>query len=109
SGEPIVTAWIPQERASAGYRRLTRLLDEGRQAYVVCPLIEASEASLARAAEDEAERLRRAELRGYRVGCVHGRLRPRERRGLMAQFKAGVLDELVATTVIEVGVDVPNA
>src|SRR5439155_204848 len=82
SRKPIVTAWIPQERASAGYRRLTRLLDEGRQAYVVCPLIEASEASLARAAEDEAERLRRAELRGYRVGCVHGRLRPRERRGL---------------------------
>jgi ATP-dependent DNA helicase RecG len=109
SRKPIVTAWIPQERASAAYRRLTRLLDGGRQAYVVCPLIEASETSLARAAEDEAERLRRAELSGYRVGCLHGRLKPRERRALMAAFKARELDVLVATTVIEVGVDVPNA
>jgi ATP-dependent DNA helicase RecG len=109
SRKPIVTAWISQERAPAAYRRLTRLLDEGRQAYVVCPLIEASETSLARAAEDEAERLRRAELEGYRVGCLHGRLRPRDRRDLMARFKARELDVLVSTTVIEVGVDVPNA
>src|SRR5919204_119929 len=106
---PVVTRWIPQERASEAYRRLRRLLEEGRQAYVVCPLIEASETSLARAAEDEAERLRRAELRGYRVACLHGRLKPRDRRELMAQFKARELDVLVATTVIEVGVDVPNA
>jgi ATP-dependent DNA helicase RecG len=109
SRKPIVTAWIPQERASTAYRRLTRLLDEGRQAYVVCPLIEASETSLARAAEDEAERLRRSELRGHRVGCLHGRLKPADRRALMAAFTAGELDVLVATTVIEVGVDVPNA
>ena len=61
------------------------------------------------AAEAEAERLRRGELKGYRVGLLHGRLRPAERRELMAQFKAGELDVLVATTVIEVGVDVPNA
>jgi ATP-dependent DNA helicase RecG len=109
SRKPIVTAWITQERAPDAYRRLTRLLDEGRQAYVVCPLIEASETSLARAAEDEAERLRRAELKGYRVGCLHGRLKPKDRRALMAAFKARELDVLVATTVIEVGVDVPNA
>ncbi|HEV3404561.1 MAG TPA: ATP-dependent DNA helicase RecG [Gaiellaceae bacterium] len=109
SRKPVVTAWITQERAPDAYKRLTRLLDEGRQAYVVCPLIEASETSLARAAEDEAERLRRAELKAYRVGCLHGRLRPKERRTLMAAFTAGQLDVLVATTVIEVGVDVPNA
>jgi len=109
SRRPVVTRWIPEERASEAYTRLQRLLDEGRQAYVVCPLIEASETSLARAAEDEAERLRRAELRGYRVGCLHGRLKTRDRRELMAQFKAHELDVLVATTVIEVGVDVPNA
>jgi ATP-dependent DNA helicase RecG len=107
--KPIVTGWIPEERASEAYRRLRRLLDEGRQAYVVCPLIEESETSRARAAEAEAERLRRAELRGYRVGCLHGRLRPGERRELMGRFKAGELDVLVSTTVIEVGVDVPNA
>jgi ATP-dependent DNA helicase RecG len=107
--KPIVTRWIPEERASEAYRRLRRLLDEGRQAYVVCPLIEESETSRARAAEAEAERLRRAELRGYRVGCLHGRLRAGERRDLMRRFQAGELDVLVSTTVIEVGVDVPNA
>ncbi len=107
--KPIVTAWVTAERSSEAYTRLRRHLDEGRQAYVVCPLIEESETSLARAAEAEAERLRRGELRGYRVGLLHGRLRPGERRELMAAFKAGELDVLVATTVIEVGVDVPNA
>jgi ATP-dependent DNA helicase RecG len=75
----------------------------------VCPLIEESETSQARAAEAEAERLRRGELRDHRVGLLHGRLRPAERRELMARFKARELDVLVATTVIEVGVDVPNA
>jgi ATP-dependent DNA helicase RecG len=107
--KPIVTRWIPEDRASEAYRRLTRLLRDGRQAYVVCPLIEASETSRARAAEQEAERLQRAELRGFRVGCLHGKLRPDDRRDLMARFKARQLDVLVATTVIEVGVDVPNA
>jgi ATP-dependent DNA helicase RecG len=107
--KPVVTRWIPEERASEAYHRLRRLLDEGRQAYVVCPLIEESETSRARAAEAEAERLRKAELRGYRVACLHGRLRPGERRELMGRFKAGELDVLVSTTVIEVGVDVPNA
>ncbi len=106
---PIVTAWVTDDRSSEAYERLTRHLADGRQAYVVCPLIEASETTVARAAEDEAERLRRAELRGFRVGCLHGRLKPAERRSVMAAFKAGELDVLVATTVIEVGVDVPNA
>jgi ATP-dependent DNA helicase RecG len=109
SRKPVITSWITEDRASEAYTRLTRLLREGRQAYVVCPLIEASETSLARAAEEEAERLRRAELREFGVGCLHGRLKAAERRDLMARFKAHELDVLVATTVIEVGVDVPNA
>jgi ATP-dependent DNA helicase RecG len=87
--KPVVTRWIPEERASEAYRRLRRLLDEGAAA--------------------EAERLRKAELQGYRVGCLHGRLRPAERREVMERFKVGELDVLVSTTVIEVGVDVPNA
>jgi ATP-dependent DNA helicase RecG len=107
--KPIVTAWVTEERSSEAYSRLRRHLDEGRQAYVVCPLVDGSETRLARAAEDEAARLREHELRGYRVGCVHGRLKTAERRSAMAAFKAGELDVLVATTVIEVGVDVPNA
>ncbi len=109
SRKPIVTAWVTAERSSEAYMRLRRHLDDGRQAYVVCPLIEESETSVARAAEVEAERLQRAELKGYRVGLLHGRLRPAERRELMARFKARELDVLVATTVIEVGIDVPNA
>jgi len=105
----IVTAWVTDDRSAEAYARLTRHLADGRQAYVVCPLIEASETTVARAAEDEAERLRRAELKGFRVGCMHGRLKPTERRVIMADFKSGEIDVLVATTVIEVGVDVPNA
>jgi ATP-dependent DNA helicase RecG len=107
--KPVKTAWVTQDRSSEAYKRLRKHLDDGRQAYVVCPLIEESETSVARAAEREAERLRKGELKGYRVGLLHGRLRPAERRELMAQFKARELDVLVATTVIEVGVDVPNA
>ncbi|MHB8470338.1 MAG: ATP-dependent DNA helicase RecG, partial [Gaiellaceae bacterium] len=109
SRKPIVTSWIVEDRAAEAYRRLTRLLREGRQAYVVCPLVEASETSLARAAEEEAARLQRAELREFRIGCLHGRVKAAARRALMARFTAGELDVLVATTVIEVGVDVPNA
>jgi ATP-dependent DNA helicase RecG len=107
--KPITTAWVGEEKSASAYSRLRKHLDAGRQAYVVCPLIEESETTQARAAEAEAERLRRGELRGYRIGLLHGRLRPAERRELMARFKAGELDVLVATTVIEVGVDVPNA
>jgi ATP-dependent DNA helicase RecG len=109
SRKPIVTAWVGEERSSEAYTRLRAHLDEGRQAYVVCPLIEESATSTARAAEQEADQLRAGELKGFRVGCMHGRLKPAERRELMARFKAGELDVLVATTVIEVGVDVPNA
>jgi ATP-dependent DNA helicase RecG len=105
----IKTAWVGEDRSAAAYSRLRKHLDAGRQAYVVCPLIEESETTQARAAEAEADRLQKAELRGYRVGLLHGRLRPPERRELMGRFKAGELDVLVATTVIEVGVDVPNA
>ena len=107
--KPIVTARVGAEKSSDAYERLRVHLDAGRQAYVVCPLIEQSETRLARAAEDEAERLRRAELKGYRVGLLHGKLKTAERREVMRAFKDRELDVLVATTVIEVGVDVPNA
>ena len=109
SRRPVVTSWVTEERSAEAYTRLQRHLAEGRQAYVVCPLVSESEAIEARAAEQEAERLKRAELREFRVGCLHGRLRPPERRAVMDAFKRGELDVLVATTVIEVGVDVPNA
>jgi ATP-dependent DNA helicase RecG len=106
---PVVTSWVSHERAAEAYKRLRRHLQEGRQAYVVCPLVSESETIEARAAEQEAERLQQAELRHFRVGCLHGRMRPADRRAVMEQFKRGELNVLVATTVIEVGVDVPNA
>jgi len=76
---------------------------------VVCPLIEASETRIAREAEEEAERLRRAELAGYRVGLLHGRLADEAKERVMQEFRDQQLDLLVTTVVIEVGVDVPNA
>ncbi|MGH2995073.1 MAG: ATP-dependent DNA helicase RecG [Gaiellaceae bacterium] len=107
--KPVVTRWVSHERSAEAYRRLRGHLAEGRQAYVVCPLISESETTEARAAEQEAARLRAAELRGLEVGCLHGRLKPADRRAVMDAFKRRQLDVLVATTVIEVGVDVPNA
>src|SRR5262249_49465059 len=107
--KPVITSWVTAERSSDAYTRLRRHLEGGRQAYVVCPLVSESEQIEARAAEGEADRLRRAELTGFRVGCLHGRLPAGERRELMARFKARELDVLVATTVVGVGVDVPKA
>jgi len=106
--KPVITSWVFEDRSAEAYRRLRKHLDAGRQVYVVCPLVDDA-AGQARAAEQEAERLRKGELAGYRIGCMHGRLRPVERREIMARFKRRELDVLVATTVIEVGVDVPNA
>ncbi|HEV7806437.1 MAG TPA: ATP-dependent DNA helicase RecG [Solirubrobacteraceae bacterium] len=107
---PITThvASTDAERARA-YERIREELDAGRQAFVVCPLVEESEALAARAATAEYERLRGGELADYRIALLHGQMRPREKQEAMAAFAAGGADVLVATTVIEVGVDVPNA
>jgi ATP-dependent DNA helicase RecG len=81
----------------------------GHQAYVVCPLIEDSEKLEAASAEETFTRLAADELRGLNLGLLHGRMRPAEKEEVMERLRAGALDVLVATTVIEVGVDVPNA
>jgi ATP-dependent DNA helicase RecG len=86
-----------------------RQVGEGRQAYVVCPLIDESEKLEVASAEDTYRRLGEHELRGLRLGLLHGRLTPAEKQLTMDLFRTGQLDVLVATTVIEVGVDVPNA
>ncbi|HEX8101964.1 MAG TPA: helicase-related protein, partial [Solirubrobacteraceae bacterium] len=99
------------ERTRA-YDRIHEELAAGRQAFVVCPLVSDSEAVQARAATAEYERLRAGELRefrDFRVVLLHGQMRPREKQEAMAAFAAGGADVLVATTVIEVGIDVPNA
>jgi ATP-dependent DNA helicase RecG len=96
------------ERARA-YERIREELRAGRQAFVVCPLVEESEALQARAATAEYERLRSTEFGDFRVVLLHGQMRPRDKQAAMAEFAAGGADVLVATTVIEVGIDVPNA
>jgi ATP-dependent DNA helicase RecG len=82
---------------------------QGRQGYVVCPLVEQSESQSAAAATEAHAALAAGALRGLRVGLVHGKQKADERDSIMAEFSAGHLDVLVATTVIEVGVNVPNA
>jgi ATP-dependent DNA helicase RecG len=107
---PIETFVASGERERArAYERIREELRAGRQAFVVCPLVEESEALQAKAARAEFERLRNSELRGFRVVLMHGQLRPREKQEAMAAFAAGGADVLVATSVIEVGIDVPNA
>ncbi len=98
----------PLERASV-YERLRAEVASGRQAYVVCALVEGSERTAARAATQEYERLAAEELRGLRLGLLHGQLPPTEKEEVMARFRGGLVDVLVATTVIEVGIDVANA
>jgi ATP-dependent DNA helicase RecG len=84
-------------------------VQSGHRAFVVCPLVEGSERVEATSVVAEAERLAGAELSGLRVGLLHGQLPPAEKERAMAEFRAGAIDVLVATTVIEVGVDVPEA
>jgi ATP-dependent DNA helicase RecG len=108
--QPIDTHVCATERERArAYERIREELRAGRQAFVVCPLVEESEVLQARAATAEFERLRTGELRDFRVVLMHGQMRPREKAEAMAAFAAGGADVLVATTVIEVGIDVPNA
>ncbi len=96
------------ERARA-YERMREELRAGRQAFVVCPLVSESEALAARAATAEFQRLSAGELRDFRVVLMHGQLPAAEKAAVMRSFAAGESDVLVATTVIEVGIDVPNA
>jgi len=106
--QPIETIALPGSRRDAVVERVRRACAQGRQAYWVCTLIEESEAMQCQAAEDTAARLR-IELEELRVGLVHGRMKASEKAEVMGAFKDGNLDLLVATTVIEVGVDVPAA
>jgi ATP-dependent DNA helicase RecG len=106
--QTVVVGPQPLERAAA-YERLQEEVAAGHQAYVVCPLVEGSPKVEAKAATEESERLAAEELAGLRVGLLHGQMPSAEKEAAMAAFRAGEVDALVATTVIEVGVDVPNA
>ncbi|MDP8976952.1 MAG: ATP-dependent DNA helicase RecG, partial [Actinomycetota bacterium] len=107
---PVRTVWSrgPLEEAEA-WERVRAEVAGGRQAYVVCPLVEDSERIQARSATEELERLRGGVLADLRLGLLHGQMPAGDKERVMAAFRAGEVDVLVATTVIEVGVDVPNA
>lgn len=106
--KPVTTVVLPDSRRSEVVERVHNACKQGRQAYWVCTLIEESEALQCQAAEDAAAQLEQA-LPELQIGLIHGRLKGPEKESIMASFKQGDLDLLVATTVIEVGVDVPNA
>ncbi|CAN5542514.1 hypothetical protein BH20ACT15_BH20ACT15_14090 [soil metagenome] len=106
---PIRTWVVGEEKRPGAYRFLRERIAEGRQAYVVCPLVSESVALEAKAAEAESKLLAGGELSDHRVGVLHGQMPSPDKAETMRRFAAGEIDVLVATSVIEVGVDVPNA
>ncbi len=108
--QPISTYVCSTDRERArAYDRIREELRAGRQAFIVCPLVEESEVLQARAATAEFERLSTGELRDFQTVLLHGQLRPAAKQAAMTQFASGAAGVLVATSVIEVGIDVPNA
>lgn len=107
--KPVKTRCITGKKRADLYGFLDREIDSGRQVYIVCPAIEDAGGSGLNAVKSYYEDIAKAYLPDRRVGLIHGRLKPKEKAEVMDDFKAGRLDALVSTTVIEVGVDVPNA
>ncbi|MBD0315619.1 MAG: ATP-dependent DNA helicase RecG [Nitrospiraceae bacterium] len=107
--KPVRTFLFGEPQRRRAYQILRDELRKKRQAYVVYPLVDESEKSDLQAAIQAAERLQQNEFAEYRVGLLHGRMKSADKEAVMADFKAGGIQVLVATTVIEVGVDVPNA
>ena len=107
--KPVKTRCITGKKRADLYGFLDREIDSGRQAYIVCPAIEDAGGSGLNAVKSYYEDIAKAYLPDRRVGLMHGKLKPKEKAEVMDDFKSGRLDALVSTTVIEVGVDVPNA
>jgi ATP-dependent DNA helicase RecG len=107
--KPVDTWVVGEEKRPGAYGYIRDRLREGRQAYVVCPLVEGSDAMEAKAATEEASRLASTEFADFTVGLLHGQMPTREKQAAMEAFAAGRIDVLVATSVIEVGIDVANA
>jgi len=107
---PVSTRWLRTDlEDGAAWSKVREEVAAGRRAFVVCPLVEGSERVEATSVVHEAERLAIGELAGLRVGLLHGQMRAGEKESVMTAFRDGAIDVLVATTVIEVGVDVPEA
>lgn len=108
---PVTTEWVGPDSLAreAAYAKARAEVADGRQVFVVCPLVEGSPKVEATAATEELERLAVEDFSGLRLGLLHGQMRSADKQAAMAAFRAGEFDVLVATTVVEVGVDVPNA
>ncbi len=107
--QPVTTKLVEESQRGEAFEFLRARLREGRQAFVVCPLVSESDKQPGKAAAVEAERLRAGELRDFRVGLLHGQMHSADKAEAMRAFAARETDVLVSTTVIEVGIDVPNA
>ncbi|MDN5326780.1 MAG: ATP-dependent helicase RecG [Moorella sp. (in: firmicutes)] len=107
--QPVATYVITEKQRPRAYRLIEREIRAGHQAYVICPVIDTNDDVAAEAATAMARKLQEEVFPGYPVGLVHGRLRPAEKEEVMNAFREGKIAVLVATTVVEVGVDVPNA
>ena len=107
--QPIRTRWVEPDRRMAAYGFIAKQVEEERQAFIVCPLIDESETLQTRAATEEYNRLSKEVFPTLRLGLLHGRMSLREKEEVMDMFKRKDLDVLVSTSVVEVGIDVPNA
>jgi len=107
--KPVVTRVILPSARGRAYAFVRRQVEKGHQAYIICPLVEETEKVEAKAAVEEYERLQERVFPDLRLGLLHGRLKSEEKEATMSRFMRGELDILVATSVVEVGVDVPNA
>ncbi len=106
---PVKTKWLKPEQQDSAYAFIRKQVAAGRQAFIICPLIEESEAVQAKAAAAEYERLSHEVFPDLKLGLLHGRIKSTEKEHIMRAFHSGELDILVATPVVEVGIDVPNA
>ncbi|MBU0572979.1 MAG: ATP-dependent DNA helicase RecG [Candidatus Margulisbacteria bacterium] len=106
---PVKTYFVPEQKRVSSYEFMREQINEGRQIYFVYPLVEESEEMDLKNATDEAQRLQNEIFPEFKIGLVHGRIKGDEKENIMGQFKSGKINILVSTTVIEVGIDVPNA
>ena len=107
--KPVKTHLVPAQKREDLYHYVAKEARQGRQSYVVCPLVEASEELQAHSAQEVCQELKQGALKEVAVGLLHGKMRPAEKDEVLQRFREGDISVLVSTTVIEVGVDVPNA